>query len=143
MNQLSLFGERDRDGEEKAYVVGAADVIADEAEVRELAREYFSLPTPSDADPPLLKAKREQAAREAGAHLREMVAKWAPYETAKGHISIHDPVNGEWHDVVYKGAPNLPIILYFPSTPNVATTKTEHGKARPAKGSKMERGQSV
>jgi hypothetical protein len=55
MNQLSLFGERDRDGEEN-----------------------FSLPTPSDADPPLLKAKREQAAREAGAHLREMVAKWAP-----------------------------------------------------------------
>jgi hypothetical protein len=106
MNQLSLFGERDRDGEEKAYVVGAADVIADEAEVRELAREYFSLPTPSDADPPLLKAKREQAAREAGAHLWGMVAKWAPYETAKGHISIHDPVNGEWHgewhDVVYR-----------------------------------------
>jgi hypothetical protein len=34
-----------------------------------------------------------------------MVAKWAPYETAEGHISIHDPVSGEWHDVPYKDAP--------------------------------------
>jgi hypothetical protein len=37
----------------------------------------------------------------------------------------------------------FPIILF--TTPNVtaATTKPEHGKARPAKGSNMERGQSV
>jgi hypothetical protein len=37
------------------------------------------------------------------------------------------------------------LLIILSSTPNVtaATTKPEHGKARPAKGSKMERGQSV
>lgn len=98
MEQISLFD----DGTPRRDADSPDEVIASEAEVRELAREYLSLP---DAEPPLLKAKREQAARANGAHLRGMVAKWAPYETAKGHVSIHDPWSGEWHDVVHKHAP--------------------------------------
>jgi len=65
-----------------------------------------------------------------------MVAKWAPYETAKGHISINDPVNGEWHDVVDKGAPNLPIIL--PPTPNAATTKPKMEKQEQQNGKRTQ-----
>jgi hypothetical protein len=105
MEQSSLFDKPERKAKPGGKKVDPApldDVIANEAEVRELAREYFELP---DAEPPLLKAKREQAARANGAHLRGMVAKWAPYETAKGHVSIHDPGSGEWHDVVHKHAP--------------------------------------
>ncbi len=98
MNQLSFFEEPHSNGDSREKEA----VISSIAEVRELAREYFNLP---DAEPPLLRAKREQAARNAGAPRRGMVAKWAPYETARGHISIHDPVNGEWYDVQYKDAP--------------------------------------
>jgi hypothetical protein len=97
MEQSSLFDQPERKAKPGGKKVDPApldDVIANEAEVRELAREYFDLP---DAEPPLLKAKREQAARANGAHLRGMVAKWAPYETAKGHVSIHVYKSGNLH----------------------------------------------
>ncbi len=98
MNQLSFFGKPQRNGDSSEN----EDAISSIAEVRELAREYFNLP---DAEPPLLRAKREQAARDSGAHRLGMVAKWAPYETARGHISIHDLGSGEWHDLPYREAP--------------------------------------
>jgi hypothetical protein len=101
MEQTSLF-----DNAKDQIVTDPDDeVIASESEVRELARECLSLPDPPGAEPPLLKAKQEQAARANGPRLRGMVAKWAPYETAKGHISIHDPGSGEWHDVALRHAP--------------------------------------
>lgn len=108
MNQSSLF-ENDAAAKPKPGKVSDDNLLSSVAEVRELAREFFGLPPEGPpalpVESPLLKAKREQAARESGAHLRGMVAKWAPYETAKGHISIHDPDSGEWYDVVYKEAP--------------------------------------
>ena len=100
MNRPSLFDNRVDKGENGK--VRADEVLSSVAEVRELGREYFGLRPPPAAEPPLLKAKREQAARDSGADLRGLVAKWAPYETARGHISIHDPGSGEWHDVTYK-----------------------------------------
>lgn len=100
MNQLHFFGDDNEKRDTSAEPPpGKVAVITSEAEVRELAREYFNLP---GAEPPLLRAKREQAARDSGAHRRGLVAKWAPYETARGHISIHDPGSGEWYDVQYK-----------------------------------------
>ena len=101
MEQSSLF---DNDGRHRSTPNNDNNVIANEAEVRELAREYFDLPE-LRYEPPLLKAKQEQAARQNGSRLRGTVAKWASYETAKGHISIHDPGSGEWHDVALKHAP--------------------------------------
>jgi len=105
MNQPSLFDDaavsRDTSAESADF-----EEISSISEVREIAREYFNLPEcPPEAELALLRAKREQAARNSGAYRRGMVAKWAPYETAEGHISIHDPVSGEWHDVPYKDAP--------------------------------------
>ncbi len=97
MDQASLFDD--------ASAPRAQEVpkITSTAEVRELAREYFNLPI---AEPPLVKAKREQAARAACADRRGLVAKWAPYEIARGYVSIHDPTEGEWHDLPWKASPS-------------------------------------
>jgi hypothetical protein len=35
-----------------------------------------------------------------------LVAKWADYKKAKGHISIHDPGSDEWADLPYEAAPS-------------------------------------
>ncbi len=40
------------------------------------------------------------------ARYRGLVAKWAPYETAKGFVAIHDPIEGEWHEVRGSDAPS-------------------------------------
>ena len=92
MEQKLLFEEGASPAD---YVLGSI------AEVREFAGEYLSTP---EAESPLRRAQREQAARANGAHLRGMVAKWADYEIAKGHISMHDPGSGEWHDITYRDA---------------------------------------
>lgn len=80
--------------------------MSSEAEVRELARAHFNLPTPPDAEPPLLKARRRLRAEAGGAGRRGLTAKWAPYSTAKGFVRIHDPVEGEEHDLAWKDAPS-------------------------------------
>jgi len=104
MKQISLFDDDNDRLEEEAPIITSA------AEVRELAREYFNLPPqPAKlAEPPLLKAKREQAARASGAAWarRGLVAKWAPYDIAKGYVRIHDPTTGEWHDLALKETPD-------------------------------------
>src|SRR5215210_2290729 len=80
-------------------------VIASESEVRELAREYLKLPPPLVVvESPLLKRKRRlRATAEHDAGRRGLVATWS--REAFSFISIHDPVEGEWHDVPVSTAP--------------------------------------
>jgi hypothetical protein len=106
LNQPSLFDDAPgAEGGARKNPSPEEDLaITSEAEVRELAREYFDL-DPPDAEPPLLKARRQLRAQAAGAERRGLVARWAHYETATGHVSIHDPLEGEWHDVLWKDAP--------------------------------------
>jgi hypothetical protein len=96
MDQPSFLADSDKGR-------GPEPLITAEAEVRELARQVLGAPKArrkTRYEPPLLRAKREQAAR------LGLVAKWAPYDVAKGHIRIHDPGFGEWYDVPYKDAPS-------------------------------------
>lgn len=47
------------------------------------------------------RTRRLEKARELG-----LVAKWASYKKAKGHVSVHDPATGKWHDLPWKDAPS-------------------------------------
>jgi len=47
-----------------------------------------------------VRARREEKAAALG-----LVAKWAPYKKAKGCVTIHDPMTGEWHDLPYRDVP--------------------------------------
>jgi hypothetical protein len=73
-------------------------------EVFALARECLGLSASGDdLVPPVLaraRTRRLEKARELG-----LVVKWASYKKAKGHVSIHDPTIGEWHDLSWKDAP--------------------------------------
>lgn len=77
--------------------------VTSEAEVRELARDFFDLPEPPPAEPPLLAAQRRRRAEVEGANRRGLVARWS---RAFGFIEIHDPTEGEWHDLPWKDAPS-------------------------------------
>ena len=79
-------------------------------EVFNLAREHFGLSRHREGDtgnedlPELLvraRARRVEEAAELG-----LVAKWADYKRAKGHIAIHSPATGEWCAVPWKAAPS-------------------------------------
>ncbi len=100
MNQQALFGE----GQEDApRVRNEEPTIASVSEVRELAREHFNRHAPPDAEPPLLKARRRLRAETSGADRRGLVARWS---RVFGYIEIHDPTEGEWHDLPWKEAPS-------------------------------------
>jgi len=58
---------------------------------------------PSEPESKVLKAIRER--KEEKARALGLVARWAPYGSAKGYVSIHDPTTGEWHDLPFKQAP--------------------------------------
>jgi hypothetical protein len=50
--------------------------------------------------------KAAQRRRLEKAEALSLVAKWADYKKAKGHISIHDPGSDEWADLPYEAAPS-------------------------------------
>ncbi len=100
MNQQALFGD---DREDAPRVRNEEPTIASVSEVRELAREHFNRPAPPDVEPPLLKARRRLRAEASGADRRGLVARWS---CAFGYIEIHDPTEGEWHDLPWKEAPS-------------------------------------
>ncbi len=100
MNQQALFGD---DREDAHRVRDEEPTIASVFEVRELAREHFNRTSPPDAEPPLLKARRRLRAEASGADRRGLVARWS---RAFGYIEIHDPTEGEWHDLPWKEAPS-------------------------------------
>jgi hypothetical protein len=100
MSRPSLCGD---DREDDSRVRAEDPTIASVSEVRELAREYFNRPAPPDAEPPLLKARRRLRAEAAGADRRGLVARWS---RAFCYIEIHDPTEGEWHDLSWKEAPS-------------------------------------
>ena len=106
-NQAHLFGAAEG-ADQPARPSGEAvsPVVASEAESFELARAHFNLPAPPEAEPAFLKEERRLKAEATGAGRLGLVAKWANYELAKGHVSIFDPVEGEWHDVPWKDAPS-------------------------------------
>ena len=103
--QMSFFdeGEAPEDGHKENL---GDPLIESEDEVFALARGI--LPSLKDAEeehlPPMLKAARRRRLEKAEA--LGLVAKWADYKKAKGHISIHDPGSGEWADLPYKAAPS-------------------------------------
>jgi len=109
-DQSPLFGATSE--EDPATVPGSSktpvEKIQSVAEVFELARRHFGLASTErdgedeDLPPALAKARsrRLDKAREIG-----LVAKWASYKQAKGHVSIHDPGSGGWHDLLWKDAP--------------------------------------
>jgi hypothetical protein len=81
------------------------EVLRSEEEVFALAREVLPLAEDEEEDhlPPMLKAARRRRLEKAEA--LGLVAKWADYRSAKGHIAIHDPGSGQWVDLPYKEAP--------------------------------------
>lgn len=99
MNQYALFD----DWREAEHARDTDAPIASTSEVRELAREHFNLPTPPDAEPPLLKARRHLRAEASGADRRGLVARWS---RTFGFIEIHDPIEGEWWELPWKEAPS-------------------------------------
>jgi len=102
---MSFFdeGEAPEDGHKENL---GDPLIESEDEVFALARRI--LPSLKDAEeehlPPMLKAARRRRLEKAEA--LSLVAKWADYKKAKGHISIHDPGSGDWADLPYKAAPS-------------------------------------
>jgi hypothetical protein len=91
--------------------VGADDTLKSVDEVLAMAHEVLGRQV-ADGEagdgsaPPLAPALEAARARrlERAAALG-LVARWADYKTAKGHIAIHDPASGEWAEVPYKDAP--------------------------------------
>jgi hypothetical protein len=87
--QLDIFGnEAGEDGPE-----GVSPAVGKTPE---------SHPGPGVATPALIAARERRLERAAALGL---VAKWADYKTAKGHIAMHDPGSGEWVEVLYADAP--------------------------------------
>lgn len=86
-------------------VLCSSGKIQDIEEVFALARECLGLSSSEDDPvPPVLarvRARRLEKAGELG-----LVAKWASYKKAKGHVSVHDPTSGEWHEMPWKAAPS-------------------------------------
>jgi hypothetical protein len=80
------------------------------AEVVELAAEVFGAkaqpgaqPDEAKLEPPALaraRTRRLEKAEELG-----LVARWADYSKAKGHVAVHDPTSGGRHDLPWKDAP--------------------------------------
>ncbi len=97
MEQASLFD----DG--SAPPAPVVSKVTSEAEVRELARDFFDLPKPPPEEPPLLATRRRLRAEVEGASRRGLVARWS---CAFGYIEIHYPTEGEWHDLSWKEAPS-------------------------------------
>jgi hypothetical protein len=103
--QMSFFdeGEAPEDGHKENL---GDPLIESEDEVFALARGI--LPSLKDAEeehlPPMLKAAQRRRLEKAEA--LSLVAKWADYKKAKGHISIHDPGSDEWADLPYEAAPS-------------------------------------
>jgi len=102
-NDLSLFetpdSEAEPDGEPPEPKVESV------AEVFELARKIFRTSGPADEPPETPALARARARREEKAGERGLVARWGDYKKAKGHVSIHDPSTGRWHDLPWKDAP--------------------------------------
>ncbi len=101
MNQAPLFDDAGNRVEE----VGSEPVTSVE-EVLRIARSVLAPEDKTSAEPPILAARRRLRAKASGAQYRGLVAKWAPYETAKGFVAIHDPIEGEWHEVRGSDAPS-------------------------------------
>jgi hypothetical protein len=99
-SRISLFGEPEPDGESSE----PASLVESVAEVFELAREILGSEAgaPETLPPALARAR---ARREAKAEELGLVARWGDYRKAKGHVSIHDPTSGGWHDLPWKDAP--------------------------------------
>lgn len=105
-NELSLFGTPDPEPDEEL----PEPTVEGVAEAFDLAREILgneandpSEPGASASLPPAL--ARVRARREAKAEELGLVARWGDYRKAKGHVSIHDPTSGSWHDLPWKDAP--------------------------------------
>ena len=105
-DQLSLFGTPDPEPAKLEEPLEPASLVESMAEVFELAREILGSEAddPEDATPPPVvaraRARRLEKAKELG-----LVARWADYRKAKGHVTIHDPTSGGWHDLPWKDAP--------------------------------------
>ncbi len=101
MNQAPLFD----DAGDRVEEVGSEPVTS----VEEMLRIARAALAPEDdktrAEPPYIAAKRRLRARTSGARYRGLVAKWAPHDTAKGYVAIHDPIECEWHEVSGADAP--------------------------------------
>jgi hypothetical protein len=95
--QPDLFG--DNPGE--AAEATTDDVLETEGEVFALAREICG--RPAGEEPEYISPITERRLRKAAD--KGLVAQWADYEKAKGHVSIHDPGSGHWCDVPWKDAP--------------------------------------